>query len=110
LLDVVRERAPRPWLCPLTRALAAPRGPLERILLGHTGEVQAVAVTPDGARIVSAGFDTVRIWDLASGSEIARWRADPGIRIEPCCTVPTDSSRFVYGDSAGCGHVLQLLE
>jgi WD40 repeat protein len=44
-------------------------GRLERMLEGHTRPVWAVAVTPDGARIVSGGGsdDTVRVWDLSSG-------------------------------------------
>jgi WD40 repeat protein len=39
------------------------------MLEGHTRPVWAVAVTPDGARIVSGGGsdDTVRVWDLSSG-------------------------------------------
>ena len=32
---------------------------------GHTGEVRAVAVTPDGQRILSGGHDkTIRVWRL----------------------------------------------
>ena len=33
----------------------------------NTGRVDAVAVTPDGRRIVSGGNRTVQVWDLASG-------------------------------------------
>ena len=63
-LEHVLERAPRPWLCPLTPSLWPSGGPLERIIIGHTDWVSAVAVTPDGARIVSASRDTsVRVWD-----------------------------------------------
>lgn len=68
LLDQIRDRAPRPWLCPLTPALTSPGGSLERALPRHDGVVRAIAVMPDGSRIVSGGDDrTVRIWDLASG-------------------------------------------
>ena len=57
---------------------------LERTLEGHSGPVSAVAVTPDGARIVSGGNDrTVRVWDLATG------------RLERTLTGHTDSVRAV---------------
>jgi len=34
----------------------------------HDGAVRALAVTPDGSRLVTGGDDhTIRIWNLASG-------------------------------------------
>jgi WD40 repeat protein len=45
-------------------------GNLVRVLHGHQGAVYAAAVSPDGTRIATAGFDeTIRIWDLSSGRE-----------------------------------------
>jgi hypothetical protein len=39
-----------------------------RVLRGHQGLVEAVAVTPDGLRAVSGSHDkTLRVWDLKSG-------------------------------------------
>jgi hypothetical protein len=38
---------------------------------GNAGEVNAVAIVPNGLQVVSAGDDgTVRIWELASGREL----------------------------------------
>ena len=39
-----------------------------RALEGHTGWVNAVAVSPDGMHVVSASEDfTVRVWETATG-------------------------------------------
>lgn len=39
-------------------------------LKGHTDQVYAVALTPDGRKLATASFDaTVRLWDLATGKE-----------------------------------------
>ena len=60
-----------PWLRPLAPSLTAPGGPLIRTLVGHTNSVDAVAVTPDGRRAVSASDDrTLRLWDLSTGQTI----------------------------------------
>jgi WD40 repeat protein len=59
------------WLRPLNRNLTAPGGSLIRTLYGHTNAVNAVAVTPDGCRAISASWDrTLRLWDLATGQTI----------------------------------------
>jgi WD40 repeat protein len=40
---------------------------LRRVLVGHTGEVKAVAVAPDGSWLATASSDrTARIWDAAT--------------------------------------------
>ena len=67
LIAQICERAPRPWIRPITPASAAPEGPPED-MQRHEGALRALAVTPDGTKLVSGGDDhTVRIWDLASG-------------------------------------------
>lgn len=48
-------------------------GAVIRTLTGHTGNVWAIAASPDGKRLVTGGDDgTTRIWDLASGRELCR--------------------------------------
>jgi len=46
-------------------------GQLERTLVGHKGWIKDIAVTSDGQRVISSSSDGImKIWDLASGSEI----------------------------------------
>lgn len=45
-----------------------------RTFTGHSGQVESVAFSPDGTRIVSGSRDgTVRIWDTATGQELAQF-------------------------------------
>lgn len=42
-----------------------------RDFIGHTGDVLALAISPDGRRLVSGSNDqTVRVWDLESGEAL----------------------------------------
>ena len=74
LLDRFRNRkASRPWIECLTCGLDQP-GALMQTLRGHTAGVLAVAITPDGQRLLSGSADkSVRLWDLKTGEELTRF-------------------------------------
>ncbi|HVK01949.1 MAG TPA: hypothetical protein VM490_00595 [Armatimonadaceae bacterium] len=42
------------------------------VLGGHTGQVNAVALSPDGRRLLSASHDgAIRVWDAGTGREVS---------------------------------------
>ncbi|MBI3273105.1 MAG: TIR domain-containing protein [Planctomycetes bacterium] len=61
-----------PWLRSIRPPATAVDSPLELILSGHEYSVTSVAFSPDGGRIASGSNDeTLRVWDAATGREIA---------------------------------------
>ena len=71
---------------------------------GHDGGAASAAYSSDGTRLVTAGADgTVRIWNVASGREIAVFRHD---QLSSAAFSPDGtriSHRFVGLDSAHMG-------
>jgi WD40 repeat protein/serine/threonine protein kinase len=50
----------------------------ERHFVAHSGAVLSVAYTPDGGRLVTAGFDgSLRVWDVATGHELLAYTEYP---------------------------------
>jgi WD40 repeat protein len=90
------------WLMLATGGLGAgtpagaDAGACLQTLTGHTAQVYAVAVTPDGKRVVSgAGDNTLIAWDLDSGRRLVTLKGHTG----PVCAVAVtpDGTRAVSG-------------
>ncbi|MEG4020621.1 hypothetical protein QUA01_20685, partial [Microcoleus sp. S36a_B3] len=75
-------------------------------LNGHTSLVNAVAVTPDGKRGISGSLDnTIKVWDLWSGSVIASFTGESSIA---SCAIAPDGVTIVAGDAFGRVYFLRL--
>ena len=70
-----------------------------RTIRGHTGGVNAVAVTPDGRHLVSCSADnSLRVWDLPAELETAHIMLDAAVH---SIAVTPDGCTLVAGDAAG---------
>jgi len=91
------ERKLDTWLRPLTSTLERVSGANYRTFTGHTAAVNALAITPDSRRVISASGDgTVRVWTIANGTEAAILRVNRGL---PQAVAVTPDGRWVV---AGC--------
>ncbi len=71
------------------------------VLRGHTSYVYPVAYTPDGARIVSGGWDrTVRVWSATTGAQLATLAGHGGQRVHDLSIAP-DGARLVSASDDG---------
>ena len=51
-------------------------GERTRLMFGHRGRIDSIAISPDGTQLASGGSDgTVRIWDAATGREVKKYVA-----------------------------------
>ena len=67
------------------------KGNCLHVLTGHTGWVQAVAITADGRRVVTGSWDkTVRVWDGRTGNQLRIFHV-PEIVVEVRVTDDGDS-------------------
>ncbi|MFM6136201.1 MAG: WD40 repeat domain-containing protein, partial [Sphaerospermopsis kisseleviana] len=72
LADAAASKSENPRLRPITASLTTPGGSLLRTLTGHNGSVNAVGITPDGKKAISASDDrTMKVWDLHTGKELS---------------------------------------
>lgn len=44
----------------------------------HGGQIMFAAFTPDGKRLISQGYDGVRVWNVATGKQLRYFAAEPG--------------------------------
>ena len=78
----------------------------ERTLEGHQDWVFAVAITPDGRRVVSGSQDkTLTVWDLETGALICTFNCEGCLY---CAAVAPDGRTFVASDAAGRVYFLRL--
>jgi hypothetical protein len=77
-----------------------------RTLTGHTDSVNAVGVTPDEQRAVSASSDqTLKVWELETGRVVATFTCD-GAAL--CCAVSVAPELIIAGDAVGHVRFLRL--
>jgi eukaryotic-like serine/threonine-protein kinase len=73
-------------------------GKLESLLRGHSAPATSVAYRPDGKQVATIGHDqTIRLWDPATGRELAVLRADvalPNLERYPLLAYNSDGSRI----------------
>eukprot|EP00505_MAST-04D_sp_SCG-Rhode-Island_P005213 Stramenopile-MAST_4_protein_5213 len=69
----------RGWFCPLSLTYLPAGSPCQQTLLGHSGNVNSVSFSPDGAWIVSGSDDkTVKVWSVVSGECVTTFEGHSG--------------------------------
>jgi len=87
------------------RGVALERGVALRDLIGHSGGVYGVALSPDGQYAASASQDkAVKVWSLEDGVNICSFVCDAEAN---CCAFASDRL-IVAGDEGGRVHFLSL--
>ena len=70
-------------------------------VITHQGQVFSVALSPDGKRVVTGGWEGgVKIWDIATGKELITLPQPDGDAIV-CVAFSPDGRRIVSGDTSG---------
>ena len=107
LLDAAMRWRGMPWLRPRTGSLTPPGEPLvrTRMLTGHSEGVSAVAITPGGRLVISAGFydHALKVREVASGLELMTLNSGGA----PVAVTP-DGRLAISGSSTFSDHALKV--
>ena len=92
---------------PVTRVWDLTTGKLHRELSGPARSAYSVALSPDGTRAITGGYNGIlRVWDVESGTEIARWDGD--YFIVGCMALLGPPLKIVVGQRYGDPYVLEF--
>ncbi len=73
---------------------------LDRSGEGHEGEIYGCAFAPDGAFVLTAGWDgQLRLWDISTGQSLMALRA--GLKPLSCCAFSPDGKHWLSGSMEG---------
>ena len=102
--ETLKNSVPQPWLMPLRPVLDGPASGLIRTLEGHSNSLNAVAITVDGRRAISASKDkTLKVWDIETGQ--ALWTLKGHLKSVNDVTV-TPNGKYIV--SASDDHTLRV--
>jgi len=88
------------WLCPLTPSLTTPDSYQLGSLTGHTENINAIIITPDETRAISASNDrTLKVWDIDNRTELFTLSGHKG-RITSVALLP-DGKRVISASADG---------
>mgnify|MGYP001107025927 CR=1 FL=1 len=70
-------------------------------LLAHPGRVNSLALSPDGKRAVTGGYDkTAKVWDIATGKELFALSEEHEAEVN-CVAFSPDGKQIASGDGSG---------
>jgi RNA polymerase sigma factor (sigma-70 family) len=78
------------------RLWEAATGKLKQMLAGHADDVHTLLFSPDGKTLVSAGSQTIRVWDVAAGKEVRAIETT----LTKCVSLSPDGAVLATGGTA----------